>query len=1357
MRPLSVISFNINGISPSSSTTIKVRNLSQIVRRNHVAVVVLQETHHDISHPHFNILLNWFPHFVWFTSSPPSIGWGGLAIGIRSSVLGVGPPLVEQCPDASSLAVSFLGRLGQPFTVVSSYRNPRHTPHFLESLSRFTIKGSLIWGGDINSAPLSPTFNRVSSWIDSHGASIKIPSSATFSSGSIIDFLAIPSSWPAEVGFVVCPILLQDHAPLLYLRNQRSSTSSHPKSRIPASVFKSAAFHSRFRPNPTLSLQATLIEARLLAENILGESLSLGVRTLITLLIRLLRKGHWDIQSLQTTPEFTEITSDLLDRNGSPLVPWPHFKRRVLLRLNSRIEDLVIHSSSPPVHFFTGQPSAPRPFVPRPPICVIDPSSGVPVSSPAEVRRVVESFWIPVFSTHRPYSKIALNSLLRHVYPDPPPPQAPSFTFNSRQLKRVIKSLGRSAAGPDGIPFSFFKQFRKLTKPHIKSLLFSITSPTFSDPDFCEAYISLIPKDKGACPPSGLRPITVTNSIYRIVGKYLTEDFIAFISPLVSEWQHAILPGRSSAKYLVSVRDRFLELIHSSSPVGLLQTDFAKAYDFLNREAIVALLLYLHTPPFLLHYIVNILKHSRAYISVSGSRPSWFNVVTGVRQGCPISPYLFIFVYDSFLRLVAPSPHIITLGGYMDDCTILFSSLIFLLSLLDIIRWYEKAFGGLFSHPKCRVICHLISVESSWAQACLTSSTTVLGVPTGTNLTLPDVWAPTLESCFDVASSIGHMRLPLSAHIRVINSFLVSKLGYLSRFVYLPKQVASRFALCIRRALGPHNSIPSSLLYSNRPPFSFPTRLRHCVFQAISLAASLPPSLFPSSLPRSPISTNFARMVSCLEVSASLPFSLGFPRFLTSQEDHNILKENLPRPVSHHIYKHLVMSLPSFVPRHVPSHLVSLIHANLVHPFPDHLRITFLRFLSHSWHFHAIRQECPWCSALIDYSHIPLCPFLISTFSLPSLQIPTLLPLFLPFNDSSCILAFHPPDFRLATLVLSFLHLIRSSLLQSIHGDQLTARSIFKSTWIGLCRNLRLPLPPLYSHISSPLPPPSLPFSFPTKFPIPAKFLFYGPSKPYVTLSSFTPPSGQYTVFFDGSARSAPPIAGAGSVTYSPEGLSEGLCVSLPLCSSNQAEAYAALLGLSSIFPFARHRRVQVNIVGDSEIILKGCSGEGFISDPLLSIPVGLVRWLVSHLQRVRFIKVPRDSNKSADALAYSASSQFFPIAQSSSPPPIARADLPSCPIPHISTFHFPSAPIPPSSFFSFPSLTLHRRPYPSNAPCGIIYSSPTPTLTTPLNLPLNPVPCDPLSITTPLPKIPSPNSLFLSHIPPSSPSTGFP
>ncbi len=134
-------------------------------------------------------------------------------------------------------------------------------------------------------------------------------------------------------------------------------------------------------------------------------------------------------------------------------------------------------------------------------------------------------------------------------------------------------------------------------KPWWASMLVAASSPGGLPPSFSSSYISLLPKTLPSPSPDQFCPITVTSSVYCIIGKYFTRSFVSFILPFIHPSQHALLPGHSSLSYLFSICDKFLSAAHHCSLLFLIQTDFQKAYDFLNRSAILYALCWIHLSP----------------------------------------------------------------------------------------------------------------------------------------------------------------------------------------------------------------------------------------------------------------------------------------------------------------------------------------------------------------------------------------------------------------------------------------------------------------------------------------------------------------------------------------------------------------------------------------------------------------------------------------------------------------------------------------------------------------------------------------------------------------------------------------
>ena len=109
-----------------------------------------------------------------------------------------------------------------------------------------------------------------------------------------------------------------------------------------------------------------------------------------------------------------------------------------------------------------------------------------------------------------------------------------------------------------------------------------------------------------------------------------------------------------------------MEALVDGSPIVLLQTDFCKAYDFINREALILALEGLNIPSHFLNLAKNIMVDTPITMPPIAGGGTIMGK-TGVKQGCPISPLLFIIIFDLLVNELETIPGVCDLSGYMDD------------------------------------------------------------------------------------------------------------------------------------------------------------------------------------------------------------------------------------------------------------------------------------------------------------------------------------------------------------------------------------------------------------------------------------------------------------------------------------------------------------------------------------------------------------------------------------------------------------------------------------------------------------------------------------------------------------------
>ncbi|KAK9990873.1 hypothetical protein SO802_025858 [Lithocarpus litseifolius] len=159
-----------------------------------------------------------------------------------------------------------------------------------------------------------------------------------------------------------------------------------------------------------------------------------------------------------------------------------------------------------------------------------------------------------------------------------------------------------------------------------------------------ETLISLIPKCQSPASLNNYRPISLCNTVYKMVTKIIVGRLRPFLDKLISPIQAAFVPGRRGLDNVVIAQ----ELIHSidlkkgNNSFMAIQVDLAKAYDRLEWNFIHKVLRAFHFPDGLISLIMSYISSSSLSILFNGGKLDKFQPTRGIHQGDSLSPYIFL-------------------------------------------------------------------------------------------------------------------------------------------------------------------------------------------------------------------------------------------------------------------------------------------------------------------------------------------------------------------------------------------------------------------------------------------------------------------------------------------------------------------------------------------------------------------------------------------------------------------------------------------------------------------------------------------------------------------------------------------
>uniref|UniRef100_A0A2N9FNM3 Reverse transcriptase domain-containing protein n=1 Tax=Fagus sylvatica TaxID=28930 RepID=A0A2N9FNM3_FAGSY len=288
--------------------------------------------------------------------------------------------------------------------------------------------------------------------------------------------------------------------------------------------------------------------------------------------------------------------------------------------------------------------------------CLVD-EDGRRFDNPEDLKQLVVSFYKNLLGSATEVHEQHMIQTVTGLFQDEMPEDIKcrlKQPVSNKEIKDVIFGMGNDKApGPDGFTALFFKKSWPIIHGSVTEAIrsFFISGKLLKEVN--STIISLIPKVPNPTTVSDFRPIACCNVIYKCITKILANRLQIYLGSLVSSNQSAFIKGRSISENILLAHE-LVRNYHSSrgSSRCAIKADLRKAYDSVDWNFILMCLLAAGCPPKFVNWIKECITNSRFTISLNGSLVGYFPGGKGLRQGDPISPYLFVIAMEGFTRLL---------------------------------------------------------------------------------------------------------------------------------------------------------------------------------------------------------------------------------------------------------------------------------------------------------------------------------------------------------------------------------------------------------------------------------------------------------------------------------------------------------------------------------------------------------------------------------------------------------------------------------------------------------------------------------------------------------------------------------
>ncbi|XP_057452893.1 uncharacterized protein LOC130744751 [Lotus japonicus] len=217
------------------------------------------------------------------------------------------------------------------------------------------------------------------------------------------------------------------------------------------------------------------------------------------------------------------------------------------------------------------------------------------------------------------------------------------------EVRKALMSMKPyTAPGPDGFQPFFFKKYWEFVGDDLWTVVRNAFNEGSADRNLMETLIVLIPKVDTPSTIKEFRPISLCNVTYKLITKVIVNRVRPFLNRLIGPMQSSFLPGRGTTDNVFLAQEIMHYMNSSCSRKGSLafKIDLEKAYDSVSWSFLRETLDMFGFPNALRDLIMCCVTSSRLSILWNGARLPAFSPGRGLRQGDPLSPYLFVMCME---------------------------------------------------------------------------------------------------------------------------------------------------------------------------------------------------------------------------------------------------------------------------------------------------------------------------------------------------------------------------------------------------------------------------------------------------------------------------------------------------------------------------------------------------------------------------------------------------------------------------------------------------------------------------------------------------------------------------------------
>ena len=283
------------------------------------------------------------------------------------------------------------------------------------------------------------------------------------------------------------------------------------------------------------------------------------------------------------------------------------------------------------------------------------------------------------------------------------------ITITEAGVRKLLNDVNpNKAAGPDGIPSRFLKEFSEQISPGLTLVMqASLKQSTIPD-DWRHALVAPVfkPGKNDKSKASNYRPISLTSISCKIMEHIIHSNIMSHFdnTQILTDTQHGFRKHRSCESQLTTTIQDLAKSLNEAKQVDTILLDFSKAFDKVDHNKLCLKLYHYGVRGNTLEWIKDYLSKRSQTVVINGANSEKSPVISGVPQGTVLGPLLFLVYINDLpvlvtckIRLFADDALIYRVIDSINDAILLQED------LNQLIKW-ESDWSMEFNADKCKVL-----------------------------------------------------------------------------------------------------------------------------------------------------------------------------------------------------------------------------------------------------------------------------------------------------------------------------------------------------------------------------------------------------------------------------------------------------------------------------------------------------------------------------------------------------------------------------------------------------------------------------------------------------------------------------